>query len=123
MTLLATDVGPLVSNAPAIGIELPLNVSRSRVDLTGFTQARLQYSVDQASALISMRIEYSTDSGTSWQATPLVAAVTAVATANANSAGSFVALPGGVGDVLVRAVIAGNGMLDPRVRYVRLDLH
>lgn len=69
-----------------------------------------------------MRIEYSTDNGTSWQATPLVGPVTAVATANANSAGTFVALPGGLGDVLVRAVVVGNGMLDPRVRYVRLDL-
>jgi hypothetical protein len=121
VTLLAETNGLALSNASNAGTEVASGASRSRLDLGQFSSVRAQFAVDTASAAVRCRLEFSTDDGATWAT--LIAAFAATASADANNTSAWTNLPAAANrEVLVRAMILGNGTLDPRVRYVRLDL-
>lgn len=111
-----------INNPPVGGVEIANNASRTRIDLSAFTETRLQFIVSSNSTSIACRVEYSTDGGTSWAT--LVGPVAASATPNDLTVGNFTAIPAqALGDVTVRAMIIGTGgNPDPIVRAIRLDV-
>ena len=120
-TLFQDATGVTMTNAAAAGTEISSNVSRAYVDLTGYTEARGQFSSSLTSALVNCRVEFSLDNGTSWSV--LIANFAATTVANSNSKGSWGDIPSNAQTgVLLRAVILGNGVLDPVIRYVRVEV-
>lgn len=119
--LFVDSVGTTMTNAPAIGTELTNNSSRAYVDLTNFVSARGQFSSSLTSTLVTCRIEYSIDDGNNWNT--LVSDFAASTVANAAAKSSFTTIPTQARrEVLVRALIAGDGVLDPVIRFISLDL-
>lgn len=119
-TLFADAVGATVSNAATTGTEPANNVSRSKLDLTGFSDCRALFISSLNSTLISCLLQYSTDQS-SWS--DLAPEATAVNVANGVSVGAFGAIPAGAkGDVFIRALVKGNGTLDPIIRKISLQV-
>ncbi len=115
------NTGVTMTAAPAIGAEPANNVSRMYIDLTDYASARAQFISSLASALISCRIEYSLDDGSTWNT--LVSNFAASAVASTANKSPFETIPTAARtDVLIRAVISGNGALNPIIRYISLDL-
>ena len=113
--------GATMTNAVAIGAEIPNNNSRMYLDLTDFTQVRAQFISSLTSSVVACRIEYSLNDGGVWNT--LVPNFSAGTLANVANKSAFVTIPDAARtDVLVRALIAGDGALDPIVRYIGLDL-
>lgn len=122
--LLRNAVGVTMTNAAAGGTEITNLVSRRTVDLTGRTNARGQFAHSLNSATVKLRLDFSTDNCATWNATPLVAAFGAAVGANNNQTSAFAAIPSAAKtSVCVRAVIIGNGTLDPIVTYVDMDVN
>lgn len=120
-TIFQDATGVTMTNAAVAGTEISSNASRAYVNLTGFTEARGQFSSSLTSAVVQCRIEFSLDNGGSWSV--LVPSFAASTTANAASGGTWADIPNnGATDVLLRAVIVGNGVLDPVIRYVRVEV-
>lgn len=121
VTLLSDALGAAIAPI-AIGSELQGLVTRRTVDLTGAAQVRAQFASSLTSTAIKCRIEFSTDDGSSWNAAPLVPDFAAGASADKNSRSAWSALPGPANaDVLVRAIILGDGVQAPTIRYIELD--
>ncbi len=106
------------NNVSAVGAEILDQASRSRIDLSELSEARLQFAVDTNSAAVALRIEYF--DGQAWNI--LVPALAASATSDTANVGPWVPIPAGLGDVTVRAWITGNGSVDPSAHYIRLDV-
>lgn len=122
-SLLRDAVGVTMTNASIGGTEITNLTSRTKVDLSGMNQVRAQFSHSLNSLIIKLRIDFSTDNCATWNATPLVAAFGAAAGANNNQTSAFDAIPAAAKtDVCIRAVIAGNGSLDPVIRYADIDV-
>lgn len=120
-TVFQDATGVTMTNAAVAGTEITSNVSRAYADLTGFAEARAQFSSSLTSATINCRIEFSIDNGGSWSV--LVPNFAASTTANANSKSAWVTIPSNAAtEVLLRAMIVGNGVLDPVIRYVRVEV-
>lgn len=111
-----------VNNAAVAGTEIAGLLTRTTVDITRFEEVRLQFAVSTTNANVGVRVEFSTDNGTTWAA--LIAATTpATAVPNQHVRTAFAVVPEAArADVLLRAVCVGNANLDPTVRYVRIDL-
>ena len=121
-TLFSDAAGITMTNAAAIGTEITSNISRTMVNLEGFTQMRGHFASSLTSAVIACRVDYSIDNGTSW--TTLISTFNAGTVANQNSYSGYTAIPtNGKTTVLLRAVIAGDGVLDPIIRYVRVGYY
>lgn len=119
--LFMDSTGITMTNAAVIGTELTNNNSRIYVDLTDFTQVRGQFVSSLTSATVYCRIEYSLNDGGAWAT--LVPNFVASTSANITSKSAFVTIPDAARtDVLLRALIGGDGVLDPIVRYVGVDL-
>jgi hypothetical protein len=115
-----TMLGPVDSPGEEIVVS-SRKLTRTVVNLTSFLQARLQFLSSQASSTIKCHLDYSTDNGTSWST--LLADVSASTTADAVSKGSWVSVPAGAkSEVLVRAVVVGNGTLSTIISSVVLEL-
>jgi hypothetical protein len=113
--------GVTMTNAAAAGAEIPSSASRAYVDLTNFYYVRAQFTSSLGSTTINCRIEYSLNSGASWNT--LVPNFAASASAFDANKSDFAVIPSDArGDVLVRALIVGNGVLDPVIGYVGIDL-
>ncbi len=113
--------GVTMTNAAALGTEITSNVSRAYVDLTGYSEARGQFTSSLTSAVVNCRVEFSLDNGTSWSV--LIPNFAASTVANSNSRGVWGEIPSNAqSSVLLRAVIVGNGVLDPVIRYVRVEV-
>lgn len=114
--------GPFtIQNLPLAGAEPPNSQARRYIDLRGFVMVRLQYPVSTASALISMRLDFSIDDGTTWQI--LVPALSAQPIANAINRSPWTALPDSARreNTLVRAFCFGNGALDPVFNSITME--
>ncbi len=124
-SLLRDAVGVTMTNAASNGGTEIINlVSRSQIDFTGMTNVRAQFAHSLDSATIKLRIDFSTSSCATFNATPLVSAFGAAVGVNNIQTSSFAAIPTAAKtDVCVRAVIIGNGVLDPIVRYITLDVN
>lgn len=122
--LLRDAVGVTMTNAAAAGTEITNLVSRRTVDLTGRTNARGQFAHSLNSATVKLRLDFSTDNCGTWNATPLVASFGAAVGANNNQTSAFAAIPAAAKtSVCVRAVIIGDGVLDPVVTHVDMDVN
>ncbi len=123
-SLLRDAVGVTMTNAASGGTEITNLVSRRQIDFSGKTNARAQFAHSLNSATVKLRIDFSTSSCSAFNATPLVSAFGAAVGANNIQNSSFAAIPAEAKtDVCVRAVIIGNGALDPIVRYITLDVN
>ncbi|MBK9295072.1 MAG: hypothetical protein IPM57_11650 [Oligoflexia bacterium] len=121
-TLFSDTTGVTMTNAPAIGSEITNNMSRAYVDLATFSQVRGQFSNSLATTLVFCRLEYSLDDGTNWDT--LVSDFASNGVANGHAYSDWAEIPSAAkANVLVRAVIVGNGVLDPIIRHVRLGYH
>jgi len=121
--MLRDAAGVKMTNASAAGAEITNLVSRAKIDLTGMTSARAQFAHSLNSATIKLRVDFSTDGCVTWNATPLVPSFGSAVNANNNQTSAFNAIPTAAKtDVCVRAVIIGNGALDPVIRYVGIDI-
>jgi hypothetical protein len=119
--LFSDSVGITMTNAAAVGTEISTNLSRSYVDFTAYPQVRAQFASSLGTAAVLCRIEYSTNDGTSWST--LVSDFASSTTVNGSTKSSWATVPTAArGDVLVRAMIVGDGVLDPVIRYVSLDV-
>lgn len=119
--MLMDATGVTMTNAAAVGTEITNNNSRIYVDLTDFEQARGQFVSSLTSTVVNCRIEYSLNDGTDW--VTLVPNWAASAVANTITKSAFATIPTEARtDVLLRALIVGDGVLDPIVRYISLDL-
>ncbi len=113
--------GVTMTAAPIGGNELTNNVSRLYVDLTDFQTVRGQFVSSLTSAVINCRIEYSLDDGGIWAT--LVPNFAASTSANITAKSAYIEIPSEARtDVLIRALIVGNGALNPIIRYVGIDL-
>ena len=113
-----------MTNAASGGIEITNLVSRRQIDFSGKTNVRAQFAHSLNSATVQLRIDFSTSSCAAFNAAPLVSAFGAAVGANNIQNSSFAAIPAEAKtDVCVRAVIIGNGALDPIVRYITLDVN
>lgn len=120
-SLLRDAVGVTMTNAASGGTEITNLVSRSQIDFTGMTNVRAQFAHSLNSATIKLRIDFSTSSCAAFNAMPLVSAFGAAVGADNIQTSSFAVIPTAAkADVCVRAVIIGNGVLDPIVRYITL---
>ncbi len=123
-SLLRDAVGVTMTNAAAVGTEITNLVSRREINLMGMTNVRAQFAHSLNSAIIKLRIDFSTDNCATWNATPLVAAFGAAVGANNNQTSAFAAIPPvAITNICVRAVIIGDGVLDPIVRHVDIDVN
>ena len=111
-----------INNPPVAGVEVSSNASRTRVDLSAFNEARLQFMVSTNSSAIACRVEFSTDSGANW--TTLIGPLSSGTNGNDLNVSAYSAIPAGArGDVTLRAMIIGTGgNPDPVVRTIRLDV-
>ncbi len=115
------NTGVTMTAAPVGGTELTNNVSRMYLDMTDFQQVRGQFVSTLTSTVINCRIEYSLDDGSNWLT--LVPNFAASSSANITAKSPYNEIPADARtDVLVRALIVGNGALNPIIRYVGLDL-
>lgn len=116
IALLKDAVGATITNAPAGGREITNQASRAIADLTNFTNCRVQFIQSLASTGVGVRVEYSTDQAT-WLT--LIPDTAADGTANNLTVSTWNAIPAGArGDVFLRAMVYGNGTLDPVIRTV-----
>ena len=114
----------MTNAASYAGTEITNLVSRSQIDFTGMTNVRAQFAHSLNSATIKLRIDFLTSSCASFNAIPLVSAFGAAVGANNIQTSTFASIPAATKtDVCVRAVIIGNGTLDPVVRYITLDVN
>lgn len=121
VTLLSDAMGAPITPI-AMGSEPQGLVSRRAIDLTGATMVRAQFASSLAGPAIKCRVEFSADDGATWDAAPLVADFPAGASADQNSKSAWAALPAAAAaEVLVRAVILGDGLLSPTIRYIEVD--
>lgn len=121
-TLFSDGTGVTMTNAAVAGTEITNYVSRAYIDLSSYTMVRAQFASSLTSALINCRIEYSLNNGSTWST--LIPNFAASTTANANNNSSWVAIPSDANSgILVRAMIVGNGSLDPIIRYVRMGYY
>jgi hypothetical protein len=121
-TLFSDAVGITMTNAAAAGTEPSGNISRASIDLTSYSMIRAQFASSLNSALIFCRIEYSLNSGGAWST--LISNFAAAAVVDAHNVSSWATIPTAAkANVLLRAVIVGNGVLDPVIRYVRLEYY
>ena len=119
VTLLADAVGPTVTDASILGSEPALNCTRRKVVLTSATDYRAQFSASTNSAAVKLRLQYSTDQ-LIWN--NLGSDLAAAATANALNVGGWEQVPAGAkADVFLRALIVGDGVLDPIVRFIAME--
>ena len=122
VTLFSDATGATMTNCAAIGTEIPNVVSRMTVDFTGASMVRAQFASSLTSALIFVRIEYSTDGGSTWS--DLVDDFAAGTVANQMNVSAWTSIAGiAQASVIVRAVIVGNGVLDPVIRFVRIGYY
>ncbi len=121
--MLRDAAGVTMTNAPTGGAEITNLTSRTKIDLTNITYARAQFAHSLNSPLIKLRIDFSTDNCATWNATPLVPSFGSAVGANNNQTSAFNAIPTSAKtEVCVRAVITGNGSLDPVIRYIGIDI-
>lgn len=101
--------------------EIPVGLSRVSVDLSTFTEARVQFATSTTNTAIGVRVDYSLDAGTSWA--PLVSLATpANAVNNANHTSAYASIPVAARtNVQLRGVVLGNNNVDPTIRYIRVD--
>ena len=119
LTLFSDATGITMTNATALGTEPANNVSRAAVSLPQASQVRAHFASSLTWTTIRLRIEYSLNAGTSW--TTLVPEFAASSSANANSTSDWSNIPEEAKTtVLLRALILGDGVLDPVIRYIRL---
>ncbi len=122
MSLFSDAAGITMTNAAAAGTELAGNVSRAHIDFSAFTMVRAHFASSLTSATVACRIEYSTNNGSSWAT--LISNFAASTSANANNNSSWTSIPTGArGEILLRALIVGDGALDPIIKYVRLSFY
>lgn len=106
-----------MTNAAVIGTEVP---TRMYIDFSSYSTIRAQFVASTASALVQMRFEYSTNDGGAWST--LIPTLTASAVANTAVKSSYIDIPDDAKrEVLVRALVIGNGVLDP-ICGVTLDV-
>ncbi len=112
-------------NAALGGTEYNVPRNRVQVDLAGAKEVRAQTVVTSASAVAaSVRFQYSTDGGTTWKrlASGLAECEVSI-TATGLRTGVWLPIdPGAVGDVLVRWIGLGDGVVDPIVSTTRLQV-
>ena len=119
--LVADATGVTMTNAAVAGTEFPNNVSRVQVDLAAYSSIRAHFASSLTSSVIGLRIEYSLNSGSTW--TTLVPQFQAGSTANQNNTSAWTSLSASAQtDVLLRALVVGDGVLDPVIRYVRIGI-
>lgn len=100
------------------GVELPL--SRRRVDLFSQEQARTQYQGGSLVGDCAVRIEYSSDDGSSWS--ELVAPGPTVNGSNYVVISDWGALPAAaLGEILIRATAVGTAALGITIQYVEMQ--
>lgn len=120
IAMLIDLVGPASTNAPAGGAEIPLQLSRVKVDLTGFNECRVEFIIELATTAVGARIEYSTD-GSSWFT--LINNTAHNGVASTLTVGSWVSIPAGAkADVFLRAMAYGDGALDPNFTKIVVEV-
>ena len=122
LTLFSDAVGVTMTNAAVAGTELTGNISRTYLDLSTYSMVRGQFASSLTSTLVNCRIEYSLDNGTSWSTLIPNFAASIVANAHNNSPWTNIPSSAKTG-VLLRALIVGNGVLDPVIKYVRIGYY
>lgn len=119
ITLFSDATGVTMTNAAVAGTEPANNISRTVVSLPLATQVRAHFASSLTSATVRLRIEYSLNSGSNWL--PLVPEFAASTSANANSLSPWSNIPTDARTtVLLRALVLGDGVLDPVIRYIRV---
>ena len=121
LTLFTDAAAKVWTNMPATLTEfIALAIHRSKLDLTGATQARLVVRQTVAGATnAKLKVQYSTDEST-WVDICLVAVGTGVAT----KAGAWTDIPAGAkADVFIRLTgIDGDGAADPAFGLIVLQV-
>ncbi len=119
--LFSDATGITMTNAAiSPGVEISNSLSRMYVYLTDFSEVRAQFSSSLTAQPVQLRIDYSLNNGGAWFT--LVPEFTSSATPNDTMLSPYNAIPEEAKtDVLVRAVIVGNGTYDPVIRYISLD--
>jgi len=120
-TLLFVPSGVAVTDASEFGTEVPQLVTRRRVLLQERQAVRVQWAHSLDHANIKLGVEYFGPGG-SWLR--LIVPVGGDVPAYANQVGEWYAVPlYGVNqaDMMLRAVVYGNGELDPLITYITLD--
>ena len=120
-TLLFVPGGIMVTDAGEFGTEIPQLVTRRRVLLEERQAVRVQWAHSLDHVAIKLGIEYFAPTG-SWQR--LIVPVGASVPAYENQVGEWYAVPlYGVNqaDIMLRAVVYGDGELDPAITYITLD--
>ena len=113
-----------MTNASPGGTEITNLVSRKKIDFTNITNVRAQFAHSLNNPTIKLRIDFSTDNCVTWEATPLVAAFGFNVGANNNQTSAYSPVPvAAKNHVFVRAVMIGNGALDPVARYIEIDVN
>lgn len=114
--LCMATTGVISTNAPAAATEFHGSI-RARIDLTGYTQARVTLVNQAAGATSSLRLQYALSPFSSWAYLDGTSGPTVVVPTSANSSAmsAWVNLEAAAkADVLLRAVtFGGNGTEDP----------
>lgn len=112
--------GVTVSKPDGNGIEFPNMASRRMLDISGRQALRVQFAHSASSANIQLGLEFIDSTGTWLGLTPPVGHEVP---ANDNQAGEWYAIPQGYGhQILIRAIVYGDGNLSPSFRYIVLDV-
>ncbi|MEA3272156.1 MAG: hypothetical protein U9P90_00635 [Patescibacteria group bacterium] len=115
--------GLLIRNLSSSGEEIPNKVAHQKIDLSANTEVRAQFAHSLSSDVIKLRVDFSTDGCSTWNAVPLVPSFGSDVGANNNQTSSFSNIPSeALGDICTRVVFIGNNTMDPIIRYVNLDV-
>jgi len=111
-----------VPDAVGAGTEVPRRLSRRSLDFTETQAVRVQWAHSLSQESIQLRLEYWNPTSLSWKhLTPLFGNPVP---AFENQVGVWVSAPVFViakYDLRVRAVVVGDGELDPKLTYITLD--
>ena len=113
----------IVPDAAAAGSNIPNLVDQRTLSFNGRQAVRVQYGHDQDGSSIRLAIWFWDDSIGQWRT--LIPAFGSNVVAHQNHTSNWYAVPVslmGSGNVLVRSQIFGDGVMDPAITYISLDV-
>ncbi|MGI0011844.1 MAG: hypothetical protein ACREBU_00160 [Nitrososphaera sp.] len=120
-TVIFSVEGVIVEKPTGKGKEFSNGISRRMLDVSGRQAIRVQFAHNQFSEAIKLAMDFSPDNGASWLG--LTPPFGEERQANDNQSGPWYAIPQGYGNqILIRAIVYGDGILSPAFRYVILDV-